>query len=1155
MPIDPNNPKRRPIPVVPRTMQIVNADGTPTRAGILLLEQLQSADGAAGPPGPPGDAGMADGIIADPSSSHLNFYKAFKRENWEKHGERPSVMDFVIRHSGSQVPIGDGAAHPLSDFYATLTAAQIDYPHAQALTDSLAWAAIQAAIYQSAYVFLPLGTYFVNRPVDVTNRQFGGLHFEGAGQQSQPPAVYTDLVINSSDATRISSAAKPFKVYNRGMVLSITGGTGFTVQQVMILLVDTAGTAICDRVIGDLGSTGGTAESRTSAGSRIIAATSGVLFDCSGSGQLVFSDFYIDGITGITDGTNSTIGFLFGRTYEQPFPESALIYMSRVIVQLRHFVYDGVNVNPTMGGGAYLGSIPIVNYCSETMTIHHCYFQGDRAYIGENQLPMNIVDDYPTTVVDGVTHGQPLKFWVPSSPYGTLWGGDLAVPVSITGVTVSTGLVTFTTLEDLNDPSVYITKDGVTGWFTGAGVTVRGVGGLSFNVNFTFRSITLIDSHTFTVATIASEVITGTYTGGGTAFIMSGFSEGNVSVWNSQFIGQGGPCVTIGGVSMFIGVQIYTLSYHPAINLNLFAAYQIAGQCQGVHLSGTSEQCSRLLYSRYFVYDLRIDIDNPQDPDPGTSRIWMDGQYPDPSGAVLTPGIVDGHIRINPSFGVASHHLIETNDIVGPVACRAVLAPGQDLSIVGGLPNVQIESSENWDPVLPGIGVYDLATHWGRREFGGPVTFNGPLYSRGATVEVNSILGPSTDVQISLVEPTSPITIHTFTDHKLSEGQKVFMLGVSGVTPSTDILGIACHVVDDTTITVPGVSGTGTYVGGGSLRAYGKASFLGLFDADVLTWLLIKAAAGNFLLFDLRVNRVVANFDRDFALVGATGTTYTDLVIGSDNSTCTSAAQPFSSPLSVGQALVITSGTGWTVQTVTVLTVVGNVAHCNAPLGTSGSTGGHAFNPFLTQILGDFIKMEKQAAAPSTLNYLAIDDNGIVLSRIKSDTQTDLNMATLPIALDNATKVTAPSLTSGHLMKWDGTKVVDGGTAGGSAGAALVGVISSGLILTTSFADISGMTVTLTQTGVWLVTICGTMSVVSTDTAPQIQLVFAGSAQTGVILYGNTSNGSYGASGQWLVTSTTGAEVCKAQAKKTAGSGSASSISAFSTISAVWIKP
>jgi len=43
--INRNNLKQTPIPVVPRTMRIVNGDGTVTRSGQLLLEQLQDIEG------------------------------------------------------------------------------------------------------------------------------------------------------------------------------------------------------------------------------------------------------------------------------------------------------------------------------------------------------------------------------------------------------------------------------------------------------------------------------------------------------------------------------------------------------------------------------------------------------------------------------------------------------------------------------------------------------------------------------------------------------------------------------------------------------------------------------------------------------------------------------------------------------------------------------------------------------------------------------------------------------------------------------------------------------------------------------------------------------------------------------------------------------
>ncbi len=68
--------------------------------------------------------------------------------------------------------------------------------------------------------------------------------------------------------------------------------------------------------------------------------------------------------------------------------------------------------------------------------------------------------------------------------------------------------------------------------------------------------------------------------------------------------------------------------------------------------------------------------------------------------------------------------------------------------------------------------------------------------------------------------------------------------------------------------------------------------------------------------------------------------TYTDLVInGTTNTKMTSTAQPFGSE-AVGAVFQITGGTGFTQQTVTILSVTSNVATASAPLGATSSTGG-----------------------------------------------------------------------------------------------------------------------------------------------------------------------------------------------------------------------
>lgn len=67
--------------------------------------------------------------------------------------------------------IGDGSAHPLSDYYATLAEAQAHYPHAVALTDEIDWAATQAAIaliekrtdQTGGAIYMPYGNYRMGR--------------------------------------------------------------------------------------------------------------------------------------------------------------------------------------------------------------------------------------------------------------------------------------------------------------------------------------------------------------------------------------------------------------------------------------------------------------------------------------------------------------------------------------------------------------------------------------------------------------------------------------------------------------------------------------------------------------------------------------------------------------------------------------------------------------------------------------------------------------------------------------------------------------------------------------------------------------------------------------------------------------------------------
>lgn len=102
---------------------------------------------------------------------------------------------------GVPTATGSSTSKPLSGYYASLAEAQVDYPHAAALTDELDWAILQAAINASIgpgapestnrlclnAVWVPRGSYRCNRRLHVQSVQ--GWNFLGAGRD----AVYLEV--------------------------------------------------------------------------------------------------------------------------------------------------------------------------------------------------------------------------------------------------------------------------------------------------------------------------------------------------------------------------------------------------------------------------------------------------------------------------------------------------------------------------------------------------------------------------------------------------------------------------------------------------------------------------------------------------------------------------------------------------------------------------------------------------------------------------------------------------------------------------------------------------------------------------------------------------------------------------------------------------
>jgi hypothetical protein len=118
--------------------------------------------------------------------------------------------------------------------------------------------------------------------------------------------TYTDLVIDATTNTKVTSAGHPFSIEQVGNIISITSGTGFTVQRVTVLSV-TAGVATCDKSLGTLGSTGGNGKM---GGQLASVGLAGSLVGTL-SGQCVFIR---SGNYNITSATTNISGGCFSQT-------------------------------------------------------------------------------------------------------------------------------------------------------------------------------------------------------------------------------------------------------------------------------------------------------------------------------------------------------------------------------------------------------------------------------------------------------------------------------------------------------------------------------------------------------------------------------------------------------------------------------------------------------------------------------------------------------------------------------------------------------------------------------------------------------------------------------------------------------------------------
>lgn len=142
--------------------------------------------------------------------------------------------------------IADGTLHPLSERFPTLSAAQAVYPHAAALTDSIDWAAFQAAINSGApRVHVPGGHYVLNKGTLCTR----DVVYSGDGYASHvdlsPASGPGSCVLTQGDLVRIGNLAA--SVLQGARSLTFTAAPDVVPGDVIILFNPADGSWLSDR--------------------------------------------------------------------------------------------------------------------------------------------------------------------------------------------------------------------------------------------------------------------------------------------------------------------------------------------------------------------------------------------------------------------------------------------------------------------------------------------------------------------------------------------------------------------------------------------------------------------------------------------------------------------------------------------------------------------------------------------------------------------------------------------------------------------------------------------------------------------------------------------------------------------------------------------
>lgn len=154
------------------------------------------------------------------------------------------------------------------------------------------------------------GAAFLNAPcASVASPTVGTWGIDYSALATQTRFTYTDLVVDATFTTKITSAALPFGSNVLGNVLVFAGGIGFTAQRVIAMSIGGAAVLTCDKAVGTLNATAGqgtilgtTAVSQVNAGSTTIPTAGAGAFASTGGWLLTGGGAFVR-YTGISGNT------------------------------------------------------------------------------------------------------------------------------------------------------------------------------------------------------------------------------------------------------------------------------------------------------------------------------------------------------------------------------------------------------------------------------------------------------------------------------------------------------------------------------------------------------------------------------------------------------------------------------------------------------------------------------------------------------------------------------------------------------------------------------------------------------------------------------------------------------------------------------------